>query len=108
MDSLRGDHVPCRAYTLGVLRAMGEHEPILMLTGCDDGYGSRWTLCGQQVQPAVARYLMEGGFIAERGRTQFGARCLQLTELGRAFRKRGIDWWHSLTWREKLRVTLLG
>ncbi|NJD26358.1 MAG: hypothetical protein FIB06_13250 [Betaproteobacteria bacterium] len=100
--------VPSRAYTLGVLRAMGECEPILMLAGCDDGYGSRWTLGGQQIQPAVARYLMEAGFIAERGRTQFGARCLLLTELGRAFRERGLNWWRSLTWSEKLRVTVFG
>jgi hypothetical protein len=108
MNSLGLSAVPSRAYTLGVLRAMGDCEPILMLAGCDDGYGARWTLAGQQVQPAIARYLMEAGFIAERGRTQFGARCLQLTELGRSFRERGLHWWRSLTWTEKLRVTLLG
>ena len=60
-----------------------------MLAGSDDGYGTRWTLGGQQVQPAIARYLMEAGFVAEEGKTQFGARKLALTADGVRFRDNG-------------------
>jgi hypothetical protein len=100
--------IPNRVETLRVLRLMGNYEPILMLTGSDDGYGTRWTLGGQQVQPAIARYLMESGFVAENGRTQFGARTLALTADGVRFRERGLRWWDGLSLFEKLKVTLLG
>ena len=63
--------IPHRAETLQVLRLI-INEPILMLTGDDEGYGSRWTISGQQVQPAIARYLMESGFVTEIGQTEFG------------------------------------
>lgn len=100
--------IPNRAETLKVLRLMGEHAPILMLSGSDDGYGTRWTLHGQQVQPAIARYLMESGFVAESGRTEFGARTLALTDAGARFRAEGARWWASLGALQKLRVTLFG
>ena len=100
--------IPNRVETLRVLRLMGDYEPILMLAGIDDGYGTRWTLGGQQVQPAIARYLMEAGFIAESGKTQFGARRLALTADGVRFRERGMAWWASLSFVEKLKVTVLG
>ena len=100
--------IPNRVETLRVLRLMGDYEPLLMLAGSDDGYGTRWTLGGQQVQPAIARYLMEAGFIAENGKTQFGARRLALTADGVRFRERGMAWWASLSFVEKLKVTVLG
>ena len=100
--------IPSRAETLKVLRLMGNYEPILMLTGSDDGYGTRWTLGGQQVQPAIARYLMESGFVAEEGKTQFGARKLALTADGVRFRENGVRWWDSLSFLQKLKVTIFG
>lgn len=100
--------IPQRAETLQVLRLMGPFEPILMLSGDDEGYGSRWTIAGQQVQPAIARYLMESGFIAEVGQTEFGARKLALTETGNDFRERGLNWWGELSFLQKLKVTLFG
>lgn len=100
--------IPQRAETLQVLRLISEFEPLLMLTGDDEGYGSRWTIAGQQVQPAIARYLMESGFIAEIGKTEFGARKLVLTETGSDFRKRGLNWWGELNFLQKLKVTLFG
>lgn len=100
--------IPSRAETLKVLRLMGKHQPILMLTGDDDGYGTRWTLGGQQVQPAIARYLMEAGFIADAGATQFGARKLALTSDGARFRENGIHWWASLSFLQRLKVMILG
>ena len=51
--------IPSRAETLKVLRLMGDYDHLLMLTGSEDGYGTRWTLGGQQVQPGIARYLMD-------------------------------------------------
>lgn len=101
------ESIPHRAETLEILRFVVS-EPILMLTGDDEGYGSRWTLGGQQIQPAIARYLMEAGFIAETGRTEFGARKLTLTPSGNLFREKGLIWWASLSLLEKIRVTLLG
>ena len=100
--------IPQRAETLQVLRLMGDFEPILMLTGDDEGYGSRWTLSGQQVQPAIARFLMECGFIADSGKTEFGAVKLSLTEKGCEFRQKGLTWWAELNFLEKLKVSVLG
>ena len=108
MPSSPSSAIPHRVETLRVLRLMGEHAPILMLMGDDGGYGTRWTLGGQQVQPAIARYLMDAGYVAENGRTQFGARTLALTADGRDFRARGMVWWDSLSVFQKLKVTLLG
>ena len=100
--------IPSRAETLKVLRLMGDYEPILMLAGWDDGFGTRWTLDGQQVQPAIARYLMESGFIVENGKTQFGARKLALTPAGVRFRDNGLRWWASLSFFEKVKVMIFG
>ena len=100
--------IPNRVETLRVLRLMGDYEPLLMLAGSDDGYGTRWTLGGQQVQPAIARYLMEAGFVAEEGKTQFGARKLALTADGVRFRDNGVRWWAGLSFLQKLKVTIFG
>lgn len=100
--------IPLRADTLRILRTMGEHRPILMLRGDDDGYGTRWLLDGEQIQPVIAKYLMAGGFVCDRGSTDFGARCLGLTEAGRSFRARGERWWSGLGFFERLAVTLFG
>ncbi|AXS80083.1 hypothetical protein [Dechloromonas sp. HYN0024] len=104
------DHatVPLRAETLQVLRLISEFEPLLLLRGDDDGYGSRWTLSGQQVQPAIAQFLMEFGFVADSGKTEFGAIKLALTEKGSEFRENGIRWWSELSLVQKLKITLLG
>ena len=99
--------IPHRAETLQVLRLI-INEPILMLSGDDEGYGSRWTIGGQQVQPAIARYLMESGFVAEIGKTEFGARKLALTTTGNQCREKGLNWWSGLSLLQKIRVTLLG
>ncbi|NTV72279.1 MAG: hypothetical protein HGA71_19325 [Azonexaceae bacterium] len=100
--------IPQRAETLQVLRLMGPFEPMLMLSGDDEGYGSRWTLSGQQVQPAIARFLMDCGFIAAAGKTEFGAIKLTLTEKGREFREKGLAWWAELNFLEKLKITVFG
>ena len=100
--------IPARAQTLTVLRYMSPREPILMLPGEEDGYGTRWTLSGQQVQPAIAQYLMSRGLIAETGRTELGARKLTLTTAGLRVREDGIHWWSGLSLIEKLRVILFG
>ena len=100
--------IPNRVETLRVLRLMGDYEPLLMLAGSDDGYGKRWTLGGQQVQPAIAHYLMEAGFVAEEGKTQFGARKLALTADGVRFRDKGVRWWAGLSFLQKLKVTIFG
>ncbi|MCM8593932.1 hypothetical protein [Accumulibacter sp.] len=108
MNSDRGTPIPARAETLKVLRLMSRREPIMMLPGDEDGYGTRWTLSGQQVQPAIASYLMAQGFIAETGRTDFGARKLTLTPAGLRFRENGIRWWSELSFLGKLKVIILG
>lgn len=100
--------IPQRAETLQILRLISDYEPMLMLTGDEEGYGSRWTLSGQQVQPAIARYLMESGFVAEIGKTEFGARKLTLTATGSELREKGLRWWASLNFLQKLKVTLFG
>lgn len=100
--------IPLRAETLQVLRLISEFEPLLMLRGDDDGYGSRWTLSGQQVQPAIAQFLMEFGFVADSGKTEFGAIKLALTEKGREFREKGIRWWSELGTLQKLKIMVLG
>jgi hypothetical protein len=108
MTSSLPSKIPDRVETLRVLRLMGDYEPLLMLVGSADGYGTRWTLGGQQVQPAIARYLMEAGYVEENGRTQLGARTLTLTADGRDFRERGMAWWAGLSAFQKFKVTFLG
>jgi len=105
---MHSDEIPQRAETLQVLRLISDLEPILMLGGNDDGYGERWTLSGQEVQPAIAQFLMNSGFIAEIGETELGAVKLTLTEKGRDFRNRGLAWWAELNFLEKLKVTVFG
>jgi hypothetical protein len=100
--------IPNRADTLKILRLMGNHEPILMLAGDQDGYGTRWTLGGQQIEPAIARYLMEHGFIAEIHVTELGARVLALTALGLQFRQEGLHWWSQLNLVQRISATLFG
>jgi hypothetical protein len=87
---------------------MGDHEPILMLTGDADGYGTRWILGGQEVGPAIARYLMDEGFIADTGSTEFGARTLTLTASGTEFRTEGTRWWAGLSILQRLRALITG
>ena len=108
MSEFSGNDIPRRAETLQVLRLMGRHDPILMLRGTDDGYGTRWTLSGQQVQPAIARYLIDGGFVVDNGATEFGARKLELSDAGIRFRDNGIRWWTSLNLFQKMKVTIFG
>lgn len=100
--------IPNRAETLQVLRLVGEFAPVLMLTGDADGFGTRWTVDGQQIQPAIARYLMEQGFLTESGATEFGARKLVLTGVGVRFREDGIAWWERLSLLQRLKVTVFG
>jgi hypothetical protein len=100
--------IPARYETLMVLRCMHQREPMLMLPGAEDGYGTRWTLGGQQVQPGIAQYLMRGNFIVKTGRTEFGAHTLNLTPAGHRLRDNGIRWWSGLNPYEKLKVILFG
>jgi hypothetical protein len=100
--------IPNRADTLRVLRLLDERETMLMLPGDADGYGTRWTLGGEQVQPAIARYLMSEGFIAESGSTEYGARILVLTPTGASFREDGLRWWAGLSGLQKLKAVIFG
>jgi hypothetical protein len=100
--------IPNRAVTLRILRNIGARAPMLMLPGDADGYGTRWTLGGQQVQPAIAHYLMREGFIADSGRTEYGARVLALTPAGAAFREEGARWWSGLNVLQKLKAVIFG
>ena len=97
-----------RAQTLDVLRLMGRYRPLLMLPGDDDGYGARWLLDGAQVQPSIAKYLIDGDFVAQTGTTGFGARELTLTESGQRLRDNGLRWWASLSLLQRLWVIVRG
>jgi hypothetical protein len=108
MDTPGNIAIPDRAETLQVLRLMGNTAPMLMLAGDADGYGARWIMDGQQVQPAIATYLMNAGFIVDSGATEMGARKLALTESGTQFRKDGLLWWSSLGFFERLKIRFLG
>lgn len=100
--------IPRRSETLEILRLISEYEPILMLAGDDDGLGARWTLSGQEIQPAIVRFLMESGFIADIGKTEMGAIKLALTEKGIQFREKGLKWWNEQSFLQKMKITLLG
>ena len=100
--------IPNRAQTLDVLRLMGNYRPLLMLPGDDDGYGTRWVLDGQQVQPAIAKYLIDGGFVAKTGATGFGARELTLTDSGRRLLDNGLRWWSGLSLLQRWWVIVRG
>ena len=100
--------IPYRADTLRVIRLMGSHVPIMMLPGDDDGYGTRWTLGGQEVEPAIARYLMTEGFIAETGVTELGVKIMSLTPTGLQFRDEGVQWWSQLNFLQRMSARLFG
>ena len=100
--------IPSRAQTLEVLRLMGAHRPMLMLPGDVDGFGSRWLLDGQQVPPAIATYLMNTDLVADIGATEFGARRLTLTDSGKRLLENGVHWWNSLSFLERLKITIFG
>ncbi len=105
---MKDETIPHRGETLKVLRLMRDGEPILMLGSGKDDFGTRWTLSGQEVLPAIATYLMEAGFLAAAGKTGLGATRLILTDAGTRFRENGLRWWHELGWLEKLKITLFG
>jgi DNA-binding PadR family transcriptional regulator len=100
--------IPNRAETLQVLRLLGDYESLLMLGEHAEDYGTRWTLGGQQVEPAIARYLLTEGFIAERGRTELGARVFRITPTGQRFREDGVAWWGALRLWQRLKVRVFG
>lgn len=108
MDCPAKTPIPRRAETLKVLRLMGNFAPILMLGNDPDGYGTRWIIDGQPVQPAIATYLMQSGYVADSGATELGARKLALTESGAEFRKDGLLWWNGLNLLQKLQVLIRG
>lgn len=99
--------IPSQAQTLQIVRAL-DAEPMLMLPGDADGYGARWMISGQEIPPAIACFLMDSGYLAETGKTELGARILTLTEAGNQFREKGLAWWSTLSWFEKLKITLFG
>lgn len=99
--------IPNRPAVLNVLRRM-DRQPILMLGSDEHDYGARWTLDGQEIEPAIARYLMEEGYVAAMGVTDMGARIFGLTPSGRAFRQDGIVWWSGLRLLQKLKAILSG
>jgi hypothetical protein len=100
--------IPARAQTLTVLRYMSPREPILMLPGEEDGYGTRWD-AEWSAGPTCHRAVPHGrGLIAETGRTELGARKLTLTTAGLRVREDGIHWWSGLSLSEKLRVIIFG
>jgi hypothetical protein len=100
--------IPHRLDTLRVVRLMGRNQPILMLGQQANEYGTRWTLAGQQVEPAIASFLLEEGYIGPAGVTEFGARRLELTAAGREFREEGDRWWSNLGLLQKLKAALFG
>ncbi len=104
----RSRPIPYRAQTLDVLRLMGNFRPLLMLPGDDDGYGARWVLDGGQVLPAIAKYLIDGGFVAQTATTAFGARELTLTTAGRRLRDNGLRWWTELSLLQRFGVIVFG
>jgi len=108
VDAPGNARIPGRAETLKLLQLMGEYRPMLMLRGESDGYGARWIIDGQEVQPAIATYLMNSGFIADVGATEMGARKLALTESGVRFRSEGLEWWAGLGPLEKLKILIFG
>jgi hypothetical protein len=100
--------IPSRAQTLEILRLMGNYRPLLMLPGDDDGYGARWLLDGQQVEPGIAKYLIDAGLVADDGATETGARRLMLTDAGRRLRDSGLRWWARLGFLQRMKVMLFG
>ena len=100
--------IPRRAETLEILQLMGSYEPILLLAGDADDYGTRWTLHGQELPTAIGHYLRDAGFIAESGVTELGARTYLLTATGREFRDEGRQWWAGLSWFQRIRTRLFG
>ena len=108
MNSAWKTPIPSRAEMLKVLRFMGNYAPILMLGDDPQGYGTRWTIDGHPVQPAIARYLMESSLVTDAGPTELGARKLALTESGAEFRKDGLLWWAGLSFFQKLKILITG
>jgi hypothetical protein len=74
--SIVGSTIHDWARTLCLLRLMGRHAPIMYLHGAPDGFGERWLIQGALVEPAIARRLIDAGYIEDRGATELGANRL--------------------------------
>ncbi|MDA8254827.1 MAG: hypothetical protein M0Z99_04160 [Betaproteobacteria bacterium] len=108
MDAADYSSIPNRAETLQVLRLMGGNVPMLMLSGAADGFGARWSIDRNPVQPAIARWLMQLGYVADTGATELGVRILALTAAGVEFRRRGLLWWAGLGRFARLKIVIFG
>lgn len=108
MSNALAPSVPHPAHTLDVLLMMGSFRPIMMLPGANDGGGARWLIDGQPIQPAIVKFLMAYGFVAETGITEFGARKLTITGSGQRFREKGVNWWNQLGLVQQLKIRLFG
>lgn len=51
---------------------------------------------------------MQSGYVVDTGATEFEARLLLLTDSGNRFRENGVRWWTSLSFLQRLKVTVLG
>ena len=102
-DTTDSKDIPHRFWLLVMLRSLAKGHP-LVVTG---PASFQSFLDGLPHVAILFQYILEHEWIAER-ESRDGIHFYRLTQRGFDFWREGEQWWHSLTWRDRLVVRLAG
>ena len=102
-DTTDSKDIPHRFWLLVMLRSLAKGHP-LVVTG---PASFQSFLDGLPHVAILFQYILDHEWIAER-ESRDGIHFYRLTQRGFDFWREGEQWWHSLTWRDRLVVRLVG
>ena len=102
-DATDSKDIPHRFWLLVMLRSLAKGHP-LVVTG---PASFQSFLDGLPHVAILFQYILDHEWIAER-ETRDGIHFYRLTQRGFDFWREGEQWWHSLTWKDRLMVRLVG
>ena len=102
-DDATDKDIPHRFWLLVMLRALARGHA-LVVTGPSSFQSF---LDGLPHVAILFQYILDHEWIAER-ESRDGIHFYRLTPRGFDFWREGEQWWHSLTWRDRLVVRLVG
>ena len=102
-DTTDSKDIPHRFWLLVMLRSLAKGHP-LVVTG---PASFQSFLDGLPHVAILFQYILDHEWIAER-ESRDGIHFYRLTQRGFDFWREGEQWWHNLTWRDRLVVRLVG